>query len=204
MSSTTLKKYKIGRRLGSGVFEKCQTQKFVLSEGRRAKSTRSSTTRQKRPTDYGLQLIEKQKVRVMYGLRERQFRNYVDKALVTAQPAHTLFQLLESRLDNVVYRAGLAPTRRMARQMVGHGHFVVNAKRSTVPSHMLTEGDTFSVREGSRTSVMFTELDRTLKGYSLPAWVSFDAKGMKGTVTGTPANPDPFLNFQSVIEFYSR
>ncbi len=203
MSTTTLKKYKIGRRLGSGVFEKCQTQKFVLSEGRRAKSTRSATARPKRPTDYGLQLIEKQKVRVMYGLRERQFRNYVDKALVTAQPAHTLFQLLESRLDNIVYRAALAPTRRMARQMVSHGHFLVNNKRTTVPSYALSINDTFSVRQGSMKLAYFADVDRS-KSTTVPAWVTFDSKKMGGTIVGQPANPDPFLNFQSVIEFYSR
>lgn len=195
-----VKKYKVARRLGAGVFEKAQTQKFVLSEGKRARKR----GRRPRISDYGQQLIEKQKVRYVYGVSEKQFRNYVNKALDSAKPAQTLFELLEQRLDNTVYRMGLASTRRMARQMTTHGHFTVNGKRMNVPSHVAKEGDQIAVREGSQKSPMFADLDKKLKNYTMPKWLSFDAKAMSGQVKGIATDPDPFLNFQAVIEFYSR
>lgn len=195
-----VKKYKLGRRLGTGVFEKCQTQKFAASEGRRTKKR----GRGRRPTDYGLQLIEKQKVRYLYGISERQFRNYIKKATESKTPSLTLFMLLESRLDNIVYRMGLALTRRMARQMTSHGHFLVNGKRTTTPSYQLGKDDVVSIREGSKSSVLFADLEKKLKGQTAPLWVKFDAKKMSGTVVGPPTDPDPFLNLQTVIELYSR
>ena len=111
----TIKQYKICRRLGVAIYEKCQSPKFVMVKD-------SAKRRRRRPSDFGLQLLEKQKVRFMYGVSEKQFSNYVNEALVQGTkeitPAKVLFQLLESRLDNVVYRMGMAKTRRMARQLV--------------------------------------------------------------------------------------
>lgn len=164
--------------------------------------------RPKRRSDYGLQLIEKQKVRFLYGVSEKQFRNYVEKAQVRSAkgvtPADTLFQLLEKRLDNTIYRLGLAPTRRMARQMASHGHFLVNGTRTTVPSYALKEGDQITAREGSKKSGLFAELTDRLKRHNLPSWLLWDPKAMTGTITGIPTDPDAFLNFQSVIEYYTR
>lgn len=197
----TVKKYKICRRLGTGMFEKCQTQRFAMSETKRAAGPRK---RRPRRSDYGMQLLEKQKVRMSYGVSEKQFRNYVNKALETATPATTLFELLESRLDNVVYRLGLAPTRRMARQLTTHGHMTLNGKRLDVPSAHITEGDVIAIRGGSKKIGPFADLDAKLKGHTTPGWVKFDAKSASATVTGKPVNPDPFFNFQTVIEFYSR
>ncbi|MCD8494632.1 MAG: 30S ribosomal protein S4 [Candidatus Pacebacteria bacterium] len=193
------KKFKIARRLGAGIYEKTQGQKFLLSQAKKDKNL----GRPKRVSDYGRQLIEKQKVRFMYGVREKQFRNYVEKALAqksASTPAMRLFILLESRLDNVVYRLGLAPTRGAARQMTSHGHIMVNGKRSKVPSQLIKKDDIITIREGSKDSVMFAEI----KEGQVPQWLVWDNTKKQGKVTGIPATPDAMLDFQSVIEFYSR
>jgi small subunit ribosomal protein S4 len=200
-----IKKYKIARRLGAGVYEKTQSQKFMLSEQKRRKAR---TGRPKRPTDYGLSLIQKQRVRFAYGVSEKQFRGYVKQALSAAKtgsvPSDTLFKLLESRFDNVVYRAGIASTRAFARQLTTHGHIRVNGKKLDVPSYLVKQGDVISLREGSKSKPVFAELAKTLESKKAPAWLQVDAKNMTVTVTGEPKNPDAFFNFQAVIEFYSR
>lgn len=197
-------KYKVCRRLGSGVFEKCQNQKFSLSEARHEKATRGK--RPKQISDYGQQLIEKQKIRFSYGITEKQLENYVKEATTMKKvaPRDALFQLLESRLDNTLYRTGVAVTRRLARQMASHGHFTVNGIRTTVPSYRLTEGDVVALREGSKSRVLFQNLDTKLAKVTTPAWLTFDAKSLSATVKGTPVNDDTFLDFGSVLEFYSR
>lgn len=197
-------KYKICRRLGSGVFDQCQSQKFMLSEGRHQKNAKKG--RRKQVSEYGLQLIEKQKIRFSYGLTERQLANYVEEAVTTkgVVAADKLYELLESRLDNVVYRLGLASTRRLARQMASHGHLLVNGKKTRVPSFRLKMGDKVSVREGSRSSVLFQNLDSKLEKYNIPAWLSLDLKKLEAEVKGKPNNDDPFLNINTVLEFYSR
>lgn len=200
----TTKKYKLCRRLGAGIYEKCQTAKFAQSEpvvkrGRRPGGRRS---------DFGNQLIEKQKVRFMYGVREKQFSNYVTKAMDHAKrglvPSELLFRQLEERLDNVVYRLGFAHTRALARQMVSHGHFTVNGRKVTVPSYSVKQGDLIAVREGSRTTALFRDIAAKLKNVKKPDWFTWDEQAVTAKVSGDPKNPDPFLNFQAVIEFYSR
>lgn len=200
-----IKKYKIARRLGAGVFEKTQSQKFMLSEQKRSKAR---TGRPKRPTDYGLSLIQKQRVRFSYGISEKQFTNLVKKAFDSARhgkvPADTLFVLLEKRLDNAVYRAGIAKTRAFARQLVTHGHITVNGKKIDVPSYSVKKGDVLSIREGSKSKPVFAELDKTLKGAKAPAWLKVDGTKLAVEVIGEAKNPEAFFNFQAVIEFYSR
>jgi small subunit ribosomal protein S4 len=198
-------RYKIARRLGPAVFEKTQTQKFQLSEARHARGKKDK--RPKALSDYGMQLVEKQRVRFSYGITERQLANYVKKGVEAkgGNPAERIFGLLETRLDNVVYRMGLAHTRRLARQMVSHGHFVVNGKRTTVPSFTVKEGDVISVREGSKKSVLFQDLAKRLENYSAPKWVSFDAAKFSGTIVGAPAlETGSVINLNAVLEFYSR
>ncbi len=200
-----IKKYKIARRLGSGVYEKTQSQKFMLAEQKRAKSR---SGRPRRPTDYGLSLIQKQRVRFSYGVSEKQFSNAVKKAFESAKqgaiPADTLFSLLEKRLDNVVYRAGIASTRAFARQLTTHGHITVNGKKIDVPSYIVKKGDKISIREGSQSKTVFSNIDKTLKSAKSISWLKIDASKLEIEVTGEPKNPDPFFNFQAVIEFYSR
>lgn len=196
-------KYKLAKRLGAAIFEQTQTQKFSLSEARSRKDRRK---RPKAMSDYGKQLLEKQKVRYTYGLSEKQFRGYVSEAMETPDPAASLHRFLESRLDNVAYRLGLASTRRAARQMVSHGHLLVNGNRMTVPSHRMRAGDEISVRESSRDSVLFSHLRSEGGLGTLPAWLTFDANAFSGKVVGEPAHSagDALLDYSAVLEYYSR
>lgn len=195
-------KFKICRRLGPGVYDKCQTSKFTVS----AKVGLPGAKRPKAPSEYGAQLIEKQKVRFSYGITERQLSNYVKKAshIKGAGTAEKLFEGLESRLDNAVYRMGLAPSRRGARQMVSHGHFIVNGTRVTIPSYELKAGDIIKIREGSKVSKLFTGLAEKMKDYTAPTWIHFDLSSMEGKVKDKPKNTEGFLDLNAVLEFYSR
>ena len=199
-----VKKYKIGRRLGAGVFEKCQTAKFAQSEARHAKNSKNK--RAKPLSGYAQQFIEKQKVRFMYGISEKQFSGYVNEAVEKkgVSAIEVLFENLELRLDNVVYRLGLASTRRLSRQLVSHGHVLVNGKKSTIPSQRLKIGDVVSVREGSKKSVLFTDMANKLKDYTSPNWLSFNIDSLTGKVQGKPKNIEGFIDLNTVLEFYSR
>ncbi len=197
-------KYKIARRLGSAVFDKTMSPKFSASEARHAKNAKSK--KRKQVSEYGQQLMEKQKIRYTYGISEKQFSNAVKEATATkgASASDVLHELLERRLDNVIYRFGLAPSRAMSRQMVSHGHFLVNGKKTTVPSYRVTEGDKISVKEGSKGSVMFADLTKKLDKYAYPAWITFDAGKMEGVIKAKPVREGSMLDFARVLEFYSR
>lgn len=198
-------RYKIAKRLGASVFEKAQTQKFAISADRSAKNKKRGRGRQ---SEYGKQMLEKQKVRMTYGLPERQFRNYVRTALSAhaVQPKDRLHELLELRLDNVVWRLGLANTRRGARQMVAHGHLTVNGTKSRVPSQMLAVGDAIAVREGSRAHGVLAGFAEKFAERPLPSWLSWDAKAMAGSVKERPTaeSADPAGDLVSVLSFYTR
>lgn len=196
-------KFKICRRLGPGVYDKCQTPKFSTSSGA---FSRTAGRRPKALSEYGAQLVEKQKIRFSYGITERQLSNYVKKATTHkgAMTTEKFFEELESRLDNVIYRMGIAPSRRGARQMVSHGHFLVNDKRVTIPSFEVNVGDIIKIREGSKAKKIFSLISEKLKDYISPSWVSFDVGKMEGRVTTKPKNAETFLDLNAVLEFYSR
>jgi len=198
-------RYKTAKRLGATVFEKAQTQKFAISAERSAKNKKRSRGRQ---SEYGKQMLEKQKVRMTYGLQERQFRNYVNKALSahSAKPSDRLHELLELRLDNVVWRLGLASTRRAARQMVAHGHVMVGGKKMRVPSHLLSVGDQVSVREGSKEHGSFVGFSEKFAERTLPSWLSWNPKAMEGSILERPttASADVAGDLASVLSFYTR
>ena len=199
----TKPKFKICRRLGSGVYDKCQTAKFSATTGKMALA---GARRPKALTEYGTQLIEKQKIRFSYGITERQLSNYVKKAshIKGAGTAEKLYEGLEFRLDNVIYRMGLGNSRRATRQMVSHGHFIVNNQRVTIPSYELKSGDVVKIREGSKSKKIFQNLAENLKDYNSPAWVSFDLNSMEGKILDKPKNTEGFLDLNAVLEFYSR
>lgn len=199
-----IKKFKIGRRLGPGVYEKCQTQKFALSEQKRAGGR---PKRRKKVSDYGLQLLEKQKVRFTYGLKEKQLVKYVKTALAQKEVSvyDKLFQELESRLDNVVYRLGLAETRAKARQMVTHGHITVNGKKLNIPSYRVRNEESVGIRVQSQNKPLFEDLDKKVKEVTSPNWVSFDTKKKEGKVNGVPKmGTGEAFDLRAVFEFYSR
>ncbi len=198
-------RYKIAKRLGATVFEKAQTQKFALSADRSAKNKKRGRGRQ---SEYGKQMLEKQKVRVTYGLTERQFRNYVDKALGahSAKPTDVLHELLEMRLDNIVWRLGLAKTRRGARQMVAHGHVMVNGKKSRVPSQAIRVGDTIAVRDGSKEHGVLVGFAERFAERPLPSWLSWSPAKMEGALKERPttASADVAGDLVMVLSFYTR
>jgi len=165
--------------------------------------------RQGKPSLYLTQLREKQKVRRLYGLLEKQFAKLMNEATRRDGLAgENLLQLLEQRLDNVVYRAGFATSRRAARQLVGHGHFILNGRRVDIPSIRVKAGDEIVVRPKSTKSGYFSVLDDVVKNTSqVPlSWVKSDPKKMTITVTGLPlrAEAEPDINEQLIVEYYSR
>ncbi len=161
-----------------------------------------------KPSQYSLQLREKQKVKRLYGLLEKQFSNLMAEASRTpGQSGAVLLQYLERRLDNAVYRAGFAPSRRAARQLVTHGHFVLNGRRVDIPSIRLKAGDEFTIREHSKNSEYFKKLDDISPAPStIPGWVTVDRKKLTVKVTNLPVRDDaePEINEQLIVEYYSR
>lgn len=199
-------RYKIAKRLGASVFEKAQTQKFALSADRSAKNKRRGRGRQ---SEYSKQMLEKQKVRVTYGVQERQFRNYVNKALASTKdikPIDRLHELLEMRLDNVVWRLGLASTRRGARQMVAHGHVMVGGKKSRTPSQAISVGDRIAVRDGSKKHGVLVGFNERFADRTLPPWLSWNPSKMEGSVIERPtaASADPAGDLVAVLSLYTR
>ena len=198
-------RYKIAKRLGASVFEKTQTQKFALSAERSERNKRGG--RRSRVSEYGKQMLEKQKVRITYGIPERQFRQYVAKALVAkTTPIERLHELLELRLDNVIYRLGLATTRRAARQMVAHGHITVNGKKIRVPSHQVGLEDRIAVRDGSKNHAAFVGFNERFAEQPLASWLSWNPQSMEGGITTNPtaASADPAGDLAAVLSFYTR
>jgi small subunit ribosomal protein S4 len=198
-------KFKIAKRLGASIFEKTQTQKFELSVARSANQRRGRRPNQM--SDYKRQLIEKQKMRFTYGISEKQLRRYVDNAVEKSnQPIAVLMDRLETRLDNVIYRMGLAKTRRLARQIASHGHICVNGRKMTIPSHQVKVGDVLSIREGSRQTGLFVDLAEKHEAVGMPAWVTFDPKKMEGTMKSAAVYnaTESLFDPEQVMEYYSR
>lgn len=159
-------------------------------------------------SQYALQLREKQKVKRLYGLLERQFSNLMKEASRRqGQSGENLLQLLEQRADNAVYRAGFAPSRRAARQLVTHGHFMLNGRRVDIPSIRLRPGDVLTVRDHSKQTEYFKKIDDVSPAPSnVPGWLKVDRKKTTFSVTGVPARDDaePDINEQLIVEYYSR
>ena len=160
-----------------------------------------------RASDFARQLRAKQKARRIYGVLERQFRRYYDTAITRrGLTGLNLLQILESRLDNVVYRLGFASSRAQARLLVTHGHFTVNGRRTDVPSMLLSEGDTIAVRDGSGKLSYFKELNAYAEKRTSPSWLNRDLKSLSGSVARMPerAEIDGSLDEQLIVEYYSR
>ena len=161
----------------------------------------------RKSTDYGLGLIEKQKLKYYYGLMERQFRGVYEKALrrrgVTGEQ---MLQILETRLDNIVYQLGLANTRAAARQMVCHGHITVNGRKSSIPSHALKVNDVIGVKNHSVSRQLATKNMETSTSRTVPDWVSMNKEEFKGVILRIPTRDEiqPIANEQAIVEFYSR
>lgn len=163
--------------------------------------------RRRRVSDFQRQLREKQKMRRIYGVMERQFRRYYDRALKRrGMTGQALLQTLEQRLDNVVFRLGYASSRNQARQLVTHGHFNINGRRTDVPSTLVQPGDSVSVRDGSRKRTYFKTVAEVAESRNVPGWLERDLDGLAGKMLHLPEREDidAALNEQLVVEYYSR
>jgi small subunit ribosomal protein S4 len=199
---------KLCRREGVKLFlkgDKCITK--CTLERRSTRPGQHGSGRARKASGYALQLREKQKVRRTYGILERQFRKHFDTA--ARRPGKTsenLLQILEMRLDNIVYRLGFADSRAQARQLVCHGHFAVNGRKTDIPSFIAKPNDVITVRERSKGLEYFKTRELLLAQKDVPTWLSLDITGMTGRVTSLPSRTDLELPFeeQKVVEFYQR
>ena len=196
------------RREGGKLFLKgsrCYTKKCSFE--RRPTPPGQHGVRRRKMGDFGIQLREKQKVRRVYGVLERQFRNYFNEAEThEGVTGEALLQSLETRLDNIVFRLGFASSRAQARQLVNHGHFAVNGTPSDVPSRALRPGDRIEVRESHRNREVFKVIRETLRSHTAPDWLSLDAAKLAGSVATLPRRDQMPLDLseQLVVEYYSR
>jgi small subunit ribosomal protein S4 len=180
--------------------EKCAFERRGYAPGQHGR-------RRSKIQGYGIQLREKQKVKRMYGVLEQQFRNYFAKAArgkgITGA---TLLQMLERRLDNVVYRLGFASSRTMARQLVSHGHIQVNGRKVSIPSALVKPGSVVALREKSRKNEQIKICLDTAKGRGVPAWLELDADNFQGTVTALPSREEITMPVQEqlIVELYSK
>jgi len=203
---------KLCRREGEKLFlkgarcfsQKCAFERRGYPPGQHGKGAQF---RRRRDSDYNRQLRAKQKARRTYGVLERQFRRYYEESLSRrGLTGLNLLQVLESRLDNVVFRLGFADSRAQARTLVTHGHFMVNERRTDVPSMLVSQSDIVSVREGSRDRQYFKDMAAVLEDKTIPNWLSRDTKNLAGTMLRLPERSeiDSNLQEQLIVEYYSR
>lgn len=204
---------KLCRREGEKLFlkgERCLTSKCAFE--RRAyppgqHGGRFSQSRRRRESDYNRQLRAKQKTRRTYGVLEKQFRRFFTLAVKQrGLTGFNLLQILESRLDNVVYRMGFSVNRTQGRQMVNHGHIIVNGRKTNIPSMLLKDGDVLSVREGSKKNGLFLDLSERAEKTNCALWIERDLKNLSGRILRLPERGeiDGNLNEQLIVEYYSR
>ena len=189
--------------------ERCLSPKCAIERRNFPPGQHRTGFRRRQVSDYGVRQREKQKVRRIYGVLEKQFRRYYGIATRSkGQTGATLLQLMERRLDNVVYRLGIADSRRQARQLVRHGHFTVNGRKTDIPSFVVKTGDELAIREGSRARTYFKDLDASgiLRKKAVPEWLALDPATMGARVLRLPDRNelDLSINEQLIVEFYSR
>ena len=206
---------KLCRREGEKLFlkgERCYSPKCAIEKrnyppGQHGRMGGRGRNRSGRESDFARQLRAKQRARRVYGVLERQFRRYYEVSLNRrGLTGLNLLQILESRLDNVIYRLGFASSRAQARLLVTHGHFTVNGRRTDVPSMLLKEGDEIAIREGSQSLPYFKELNAFAESRTIPEWLDRDIKNLTGVVQRLPERVeiDGSLNEQLIVEYYSR
>ncbi len=202
MARKTGPKHKVCRKYGEKL---CDSPKCPLVKRPYPPGQHGPGNKRKKVSGYGKQLLEKQKVKIIYGLLEKQFSNYVTEAArKVGDTSKILLSFLESRLDNVVYRAGLASSRRAARQMVTHGHVTVNGKKLDIPSYRVRVGESVGVISQSKGKKLFEGATEKMQKTDAPAWLAVDAKTTSAKVLNAPTVENPNFNPKAIIEFYSR
>ena len=198
------------RRNGNKLFlkgERCYTPRCAIEKHRGPPGQQATQMIRRRITEYGTQLQEKQKARQIYGVLERQFKIYIERAnRMSGVTGDRLLQILERRLDNTVYRMGFADSRNQARQLVNHGHFTVNGRKASIPSFQIKQGDVVSWREQSRKTEIFKIVSESLGKRPTPTWLSVDTGTVEGTITTLPepTEIDSAIDTRMIVEFYSR
>ncbi len=201
---------KLCRREGKKLFlkgERCYTPKCAIVKRNYPPGSHGTKTSKARPTEYGLQLREKQKAKRIYGLRERQFKNYYLKSIgKKGDTGELLFKALEMRLDNVIYRLGFAKSRAAARQMVSHSHILVNGRKVNIPSYQVRPGETIAIKDSSLNLAIFKNLGEELKNRELMSWLTLNNQNLQGKILTQPTKEDLREDFdvKLILEFYSR
>ena len=191
------------------VLKRCRSLELdPIHLGYNKKSNRKNARANRKMSEYGLQLREKQKAKFIYGVLEKPFRNYYEKAdrMMTGLTGENLMTILESRLDSVVFRMGFARTRREARQIVGHKHVLVNGKCVNIPSYLIKAGDVIEIREKSKSLQRYKDIAEVTGGRLVPAWMDVDAENFKGTIKNLPTREeiDVPVNEMLIVELYSK
>ena len=203
-------KCRVCRRAGDKLMlkgDRCFTSKCAFERRDVPPGYTGSGKRRAKKSDRGIQLQEKQKARYTYGLLERQFRKFFAEAeRLPGITGENLLILLERRLDNIVFRFGFANSRPQARQLVRHGHFLLNGRKTNIPSCLVKTGDVISWREGSTKSEYYKMIVQEIEGRTIPAWLSLDKQKMSGQIVNLPAPVDIEVKFdeKAIVEYYSR
>lgn len=200
-------KARLCRREGVNLFGRPKYEKILAKRPTAPGQAAASGGRRGKQSGFAVQLREKQKLRIMFGLTEKQFKRYFDKAVnMKGLTQDNLMRLLEMRLDNVLYRAGFALTRMQARQMAGHGHFLVNGRRVDVPSYQVRVGDKVEIRPKLKDSKLYSDNAEENKTYKPARWMKVNEKSLSIEITAEPSGEDfeQLIDCQKIIEFYSR
>jgi len=209
MTTTSTSKCKLCRREGKKLMlkgERCNSPKCALSRRSYAPGVHGPKNTRVRHSEYSLQLREKQRAKRIYGMREKQFKLLFVKASKGGNAGSSLMGLLETRLDNVIYRFGFAASRAQARQLVGHCHFLINGKTVNIPSYQVNPGDLISVKKSKKNNKIFVNMADKMKKTVVPGWLNFDVSEMTGKVLHQPSveDIDKSVNNQMIVEFYSK
>ncbi len=195
-------KHKLCRKYGQKL---CDSPKCPVTKRAYPAGVHGPSKKHTKQSVYGKQLFEKQKAKQLYGLLEKQFSNYVAEAShKTGDTGKFLVNYLESRLDNIIYRTGLASSRRAGRQLVSHGHILVNGKKVDIPSYRVRVGEEIALSDKSKSSPLFAKVSETLSKMQAPGWLGIDSKKASVKILNAPTADDPGYDAKSIIEFYSR
>jgi small subunit ribosomal protein S4 len=187
--------------------DRCYSDKCSIDRRGKAPGQHGASSGRKRVKEYNLQLREKQKAKRYYGILEKQFKNYFIKAeKKPGQTGELLLEIIERRLDNVVYRMGMAESRREARQLVRHGHFTINGKKVDIPSYIVNQNDVIALKKGSRNSEKIKVLVENINSRTIPAWLSVDKENITATVAALPKREDIDFPIEEhlIVELYSK
>ncbi len=201
-------KEKLERSLGMKLFlkaDRCNSPKCAMVRHPQRPGMHGGKRRRKSLSEYGEQLLEKQRIRASYGLREKQLASLVNKSMKkTGSVGETIISSLERQLFNVIFRLGMAPSRIVSRQFIGHGHFMVNGKKVTIPSYSTKIGDVISIKPVSRELLIFKDLSDKLKKYEMPEWLEMDKEKLDGKIKSMPQNIEMPFDINLVVDYYSK